>query len=50
MNCFRNKYVSQIYIIPILQVEIVRRGPNETHLLAVILNSHVFNFFSTIRQ
>lgn len=45
MNCSRNKHVNQIHIIPILQVEIMRRGPNATHLLAVILNSHVLKIF-----
>lgn len=46
MNCFINKYVSQLHIIvPISQVEILRRGADEPHLLAVVLNSHVLTFF-----
>jgi len=46
MNCFINKQVSQLHvIIPISQVEILRRGAEETHLPAVILNSHVLKFF-----
>lgn len=49
MNCSRNKHVNQIHIIPISQVEIVRRGPNATHLLAVILNSSKFLDYQTIR-
>lgn len=46
MKCFINKHVSQLHIIiPISQVEILRRGADETHLPEVTLNSHVLKFF-----